>query len=96
MLLADGAAQKLVSHPRAKVVPATTCSNVHASRPTNQDEEPDETLCDAKKYNQLQSVTNQDLLDSYQKFRAIGMPFAPRKNVHSGSRPVGLAIPCMH
>jgi len=72
MALADGAAQKLVwsSKGDSGTRYCILCSNVHASRPTNTDEEPDDVHCGSYKYNQLQLVTDQDLLDSYQRLHA--------------------------
>ena len=72
MVLADGAAQKLVwsSKGDSGTRYCILCSNVHASRPTNTDEEPDDVHCGSYKYSQLQLVTDQDLLDSYQRLHA--------------------------
>ena len=43
------------------------CANVHAAKKTCNDADPEEVHCDAKRYSQLQLVTNQQLLASYQR-----------------------------
>jgi hypothetical protein len=69
MVLADGAAQKLVwsSKGGAGTKFRMLCANVHAAKKTCNDADPEEVHCDAKRYSQLQLVTNQQLLASYQR-----------------------------
>ena len=71
MALADGAAQKLVwsSKGDSGTRYCILCSNVHASRPTTQMKS-QMVHCGSYKYNQLELVTDQDLLDSYQRLHA--------------------------
>ena len=69
MVLADGAAQKLVwsSKGGAGTKFRMLCANVHAAKKTCNDGDPEEVHCDGKRYSQLQLVTNQQLLASYQR-----------------------------
>ena len=86
MVLADGAAQKLVwsSKGGAGTKLCMLCANVHAAKKACNDADPEEVHCDAKRYNS----------NWRQKPAAIGkLPEAPCKAWHSQQKGIcSLAI----
>ena len=97
MALADGAAQKLVwsSKGDSGTRYCILCSNVHASRPTTQMKSQMMSIVVPT------SITNSNWWQTKTfwiatKDSMLDMALAPRKNLHSGSRPLDLAIPNMH
>ena len=69
MVLADGAAAKQVwsSKGDSGAKFCLLCANVHGQVAKHADEEPHEFHCATTQYSQLRLVTDQDLLDSYQR-----------------------------
>ena len=69
MVLADGAAQKQVwsSKGDSGTKFCLLCANVHGQVAKHADEEPYEFHCATTQYSQLRLVTDQELLDSYQR-----------------------------
>ena len=72
MVLADGAAQKQVwsSKGDSGTRFCLLCANVHGQVAEHADEDPHECHCTTTQYSQLRLVTDQELLDRYQRLHA--------------------------